>query len=72
MPRVSSKNQITLPVAVLRAAGLGPGDEVTVRAVGVGEIVIAAHTSRVRRHDGIANGIYRPKELDQLRGEWVR
>ena len=72
MPRVSSKNQITLPVAAMRAAGLEPGDEVTVRAEGVGEIVIVARTSRVRRHAGIANGIYRPEELDQLRDEWDR
>lgn len=72
MPRVSTKNQITLPVAAMRAAGLEPGDEVTIRAEGVGEIVIVARTSRVRRHAGIANGIYRPEELDQLRDEWDR
>lgn len=72
MSRVSSKNQITLPVAAMRAAGLEPGDEVTIRAEGVGEIVIVARTSRVRRHAGIANGIYRPEELDQLRDEWDR
>ena len=72
MPRVSSKNQVTLPVAALRVAGLGPGDEVTVRPAGAGEIVIAARSSRVRRHAGIATGIYRPEELDQLRDEWQR
>lgn len=31
----STKNQITLPVDALRAAGLEPGDEVTTRPVGV-------------------------------------
>lgn len=72
MPRVSRKNQITLPVAVLRAAGLGPGDEVAVRAQGVGEIVVVARASRVRRHAGIAQGIYDPAELEELRGEWDR
>jgi bifunctional DNA-binding transcriptional regulator/antitoxin component of YhaV-PrlF toxin-antitoxin module len=70
MARVSSKNQVTLPVAALRAAGLKPGDEVTVRPVGAGTIVIAARGSRVRRHAGIATGIYEPGELDQLRDEW--
>jgi AbrB family looped-hinge helix DNA binding protein len=72
MPKVSSKNQITLPVEALRAAGLRPGDEVTVRAAGDGEIVVAARGSRVRRHAGIASGIYEPDELDRLRAEWTR
>jgi len=72
MARVSSKNQVTLPVAALRAAGLKPGDEVTVRPVGTGTIVIEARGSRVRRHAGIATGIYEPGELDQLRDEWDR
>lgn len=72
MARVSSKNQVTLPVAALRAAGLEPGDEVTVRPIGAGEIVIAARGSRVRRHAGIATGIYEPGELDRLRDEWDR
>ncbi len=72
MTRVSSKNQVTLPVDALRTAGLRPGDEVTVRPAGIGEIVIAARVSRVRRNAGIATGIYRPEELDQLRDEWDR
>jgi AbrB family looped-hinge helix DNA binding protein len=72
VPRVSSKNQITLPVDVMRSAGLEPGDEVTVRRVGDGEVLVAARGSRVRRHAGIATGIYRPAELDQLRDEWAR
>ena len=72
MPRVSSKNQVTLPVAAMRAAGLRPGDEVTVRPIGDGEVVVAASGSRVRRHAGIASGIYREGELEQLRDEWER
>lgn len=72
MPRVSAKNQITLPVDVMRAAGLHAGEEVTVRAVGDGEIIVAARGSRVRRHAGIAEGIYREDELERLRDEWER
>ncbi|HET7388385.1 MAG TPA: AbrB/MazE/SpoVT family DNA-binding domain-containing protein [Nocardioidaceae bacterium] len=72
MPKVSTKNQITLPVDALRAAGLEAGDEVTVRPVGGGEIMIAARASRVRRHAGIADGIYRSGEVDELRDEWDR
>lgn len=72
MPRVSSKNQVTLPVEAMRAAGLSAGDEVTVRPVGDGEVIVAARGSRVRRHAGIADGLYEPGEGHQLRGEWER
>jgi bifunctional DNA-binding transcriptional regulator/antitoxin component of YhaV-PrlF toxin-antitoxin module len=72
MPKVSSKNQVTIPVEAMRAAGLHAGDEITVRPIGEGEIVIATRGSRVRRHAGIAKGIYRDGELDQLRDEWKR
>ncbi len=72
MPKVSSKNQITLPVEVMRGAGLHPGDEVAIEALGDGEIRVATRGSRVRHHAGIASGIYRPGEIDRLRDEWER
>jgi bifunctional DNA-binding transcriptional regulator/antitoxin component of YhaV-PrlF toxin-antitoxin module len=72
IPRVSSKNQVTLPVEAMRAAGLRAGEEVTIRPIGDGELIIAARGSRVRRHAGIAAGIYAPGELDRLRDEWDR
>lgn len=72
MPRVSSQNQVTLPVETMRVAGLQAGDEVTVRPVGDGEVIIAARGSRIRRHAGIATGIYSDGELDSLRDEWNR
>jgi AbrB family looped-hinge helix DNA binding protein len=71
MSRVSSKNQVTLPVEVMRSAGIAPGDEVTIRPTGEGEIIVAARDSRVRRHAGIAAGIYRNGELNELRDEWT-
>lgn len=70
MARVSSKNQVTLPVQAMRAAGLRPGDEIAVRPVGSGEILLAARGTRIQRHAGIATGIYRDGELDRLRNEW--
>jgi len=56
----------------MRAAGLRAGDEVTVRPIGDGELVVAARGSRVRRHAGIATGIYDKRELNRLRDEWQR
>lgn len=46
MAKASSRNQITLPVDAMRAAGLHSGDEVTVRAIGDGEVLVAARGSR--------------------------
>ncbi len=43
-----SKKQITLPVEVMRSAGLHPGDEVAIEALADGEIGIAARGSRAR------------------------
>ncbi len=54
----------------MRAAGLHAGDEVTIRPIGHGEVVVALRGSRVRRHAGIATGIYPVGELDRLRDEW--
>lgn len=72
MPKVSSKHQITLPTRVMRAAGVVSGDDVIIEASGQGEIRVRARGGRVRRHAGIADGIYRPGELERLRDEWER
>jgi bifunctional DNA-binding transcriptional regulator/antitoxin component of YhaV-PrlF toxin-antitoxin module len=72
MPKISSNNKITIPAATLRAAGLCAGDEVTVRPIGHGQLVVAARVSRVRLHAGIAKGLYRDGELDRLRDDWAR
>ncbi|MGI8730059.1 MAG: AbrB/MazE/SpoVT family DNA-binding domain-containing protein [Solirubrobacteraceae bacterium] len=72
MPRVSSKNQVTLPVEAMRKANVRSGDEVTIRAASDGELVVAVRGSRVRRHAGIASGVCSAGELDKLRDEWER
>jgi hypothetical protein len=56
----------------MRTAGLHAGDEVTVRPIGDGEVVVATRDARIKRHAGIATGIYRADELDRLRDEWDR
>ncbi len=68
--RISAKHQATLPVQALKEAGLGPGDEVRVTAVGRGRLVLERDTNVVERHAGALRGIYEPGELDRLRGEW--
>jgi bifunctional DNA-binding transcriptional regulator/antitoxin component of YhaV-PrlF toxin-antitoxin module len=72
MPRLSSKNQITIPVEALREAGFEPGDEVRVRAVGQGRVEIERVGDILERYAGSMAGVWPTGELDSLRGEWER
>ena len=68
--RISTKNQTTLPVAVLDRAGLGAGDQVRVEAVGAGRILLTRATAASRRFAGCLTGVYGRGYLARLRREW--
>lgn len=71
MSKVSSKHQVTLPVKVLRDAGLEAGDEVVIRVVGRGRIVVERAEDVIDRYAGsLPAGTYPPGYLDQSRDEW--
>jgi bifunctional DNA-binding transcriptional regulator/antitoxin component of YhaV-PrlF toxin-antitoxin module len=73
MSRISSKNQVTLPVDELRAAGLDAGDEIHVRAVGRGALLIETPQSLVDRFAGTFDrSVYPDDYLQRLRDEWER
>lgn len=71
MSRISSKNQVTIPVAALAAVGLHAGDEVEIRAAGAGRLELVRAVDPVDRFAGIVDDdVYPPGYLDDLRAEW--
>jgi bifunctional DNA-binding transcriptional regulator/antitoxin component of YhaV-PrlF toxin-antitoxin module len=70
MSRLSAKNQVTVPVAVLEAAGLRAGDEVVVRAAGPGRVELERVEDLVGRYAGALP--FPRGHLDRVRGEWER
>ena len=74
--RLSRKNQVTIPAAVVAQVGLEPGSELKVEA-DEGRIVLVPETSlaerrreALRRVAGSLSGVYPPGYLDDLRDEW--
>lgn len=68
---MSSKNQVTIPVSVLREAGLSAGDDVVIRAIGNGRIEVERGEDLIARFSGsLPAGTYPSGHLDELRDEW--
>ncbi|WP_326637681.1 AbrB/MazE/SpoVT family DNA-binding domain-containing protein [Streptosporangium sp. NBC_01755] len=67
--RISSKNQVTLPAAVLRTLGLHPGDLVDIAEEG-GQIVIRRHRSRLDRVIGTIPGFTEAVDVEASRESW--
>ncbi len=71
MSRVSNKHQVTIPVRVLRQAGIRAGDDVVIRASGPGRLEIERADDLIRRYAGsLPAGTYPRGHLDKLRHEW--
>lgn len=74
--RLSSKRQVTLPIAVVEELNLKPGDEFSV-GTEAGRVVLAREegvATRRRRalseFAGSMPGVWKPGELERLRDEW--
>ena len=70
--RVSSKNQVTLPVAALEEAGLGAGDVVLVEVVAPGVLRLVRASDPLEELIGSVPGLSARTDLESLRDEWAR
>jgi hypothetical protein len=70
--RVSSKNQITLPVAALAEAHLGPGDSIRVEVIAEGVIQLTREHDPMAALIGSMPGLSAATSLEALRDEWAR
>jgi bifunctional DNA-binding transcriptional regulator/antitoxin component of YhaV-PrlF toxin-antitoxin module len=71
MSVISRKNQVTLPVDALRAAGLEPGDDVRVEVVGPGRLELIRADELVEEYAGVFDAsVYPDGYLNELRREW--
>jgi len=71
MSVISRKNQVTLPVEALRAAGLEPGDDVRVRAAAPGRLELVRADDLVEEFAGVFDATVYPADyLETLRREW--
>ncbi len=71
MSVISRKNQLTLPIEALRAAGLEPGDDVRVQVVGPGRLELVRADELVDEFAGVFDAtVYPEGYLGELRREW--
>ena len=72
--RLSSKNQLTVPVDILRSIGLTTGDEVefSVNDAGFIEVKPVVEENPIMRLVGIGTDIYKDFDLEKDRESWSR
>ena len=70
--RISSKNQLTVPVDILRKAGLSEGDNVRFMYLEDGSISVvkAASSNEIMQFAGALTGLYDDFDLNEERNSW--
>ncbi len=68
---VSSKHQVTIPLAAFRGAGLEPGDVLRVEAGGAGRVILTRVDELLDRYSGcLQTGGSLGEQVKGLREEW--
>lgn len=71
MSLISRKNQVTVPIEMMREAGLEPGDDVLFLAAGPGRLELVRTTELLDEFAGdFTSEEYPPGYLEELRREW--
>lgn len=70
--RLSSKNQITIPVRILHAMGVRAGDRLEIVPRGREATIRPADKAPWTKHVGSLTGVWPEGHLDALRNEWDR
>lgn len=72
MSAISRKNQITIPVDVLRASGLRAGDDMRIASAGPGRIEVVKTDELIEEYAGsFGEDVYPPEYLDEVRRGWA-
>jgi bifunctional DNA-binding transcriptional regulator/antitoxin component of YhaV-PrlF toxin-antitoxin module len=72
MTAISRKHQVTIPVDVLRAAGLAAGDDVRIASVGPGRIELVKTDELIAAYAGsFDERVYPEGYLDEVRRGWA-
>ncbi len=72
MSVISGKRQVTIPADMLREAGIEPGDEVHLRAVGPGRIEVLTFPALIEELAGTFDRtVYPPGYLEDVRRGWA-
>lgn len=69
MPKISSKNQVTIPVAALEEAGMHAGDDVVVEALERGEVRVRKGALTYESAFGALTDVYPDGYLERLDAE---
>ncbi|MGI8729930.1 MAG: AbrB/MazE/SpoVT family DNA-binding domain-containing protein [Solirubrobacteraceae bacterium] len=69
MPRISAKNQVTIPVAALEEAGLRAGDRIVIEALEDGELRVRRGAVTFESAFGALTGTYPQGYLEELDAE---
>lgn len=63
---ITSKGQITLPVEIRRALGVGPGDRVSFRTTSDGRVVVEPETLDLRSLKGSVRSTVKGVSVEQM------
>lgn len=69
---MTSQNQVSIPVELMRQAGIKPGDHLRAWSDAKGRIVFEPVEDAFSRYAGTLTGAFDRESIEKLRDEWDR